>query len=144
MLKSIAKPSDIDYVMIEDDSNESEEFISWILRFKIFLPCSRCSIIIKAPFIAIETYRKHKHSWARLINRGMERDYSWDNDSVNLEKLSNELSSTHLTPPQLIKMCKGIRLMKHISFHNGNGSSTTIQASLCYSFKLLGATNALC
>ncbi|GJW04536.1 soluble starch synthase 1, chloroplastic/amyloplastic [Tanacetum coccineum] len=40
-----------------------------------------------ALWIAIETYRKHKPSWAGLMKRGMERDYSWDNAAVKYEEV---------------------------------------------------------
>nr|GFC13113.1 glycogen/starch synthase, ADP-glucose type [Tanacetum cinerariifolium] len=42
-------------------------------------------VILQALWIAIETYRKHKPSWAGLMKRGMERDYSWDNAAVKLK-----------------------------------------------------------
>ncbi|KAI3757926.1 hypothetical protein L6452_05470 [Arctium lappa] len=51
-----------------------------------FKPLTR-ECMLDALRVAIETYRKHKPSWRGLIKRGMERNSSWDNATVQYEEV---------------------------------------------------------
>ncbi|KAK9071662.1 hypothetical protein SSX86_008091 [Deinandra increscens subsp. villosa] len=63
------------------EEGEGEEGTGWA-----FSPLTR-ECMLDALRMAIKTYREHKTSWEGLMRRGMERDCSWDNATVQYEKV---------------------------------------------------------